>query len=118
MTSRCRIKQFVPFICFNCGEKLLLHTFPKLYCSVGCSQEAALVRYVRRWIKDRRLKHPDVREAIEIRLAHVVAGGYQEQERLIPPDVRKAVIARLWRNAGKRSTRRQAIVAVNRKSNR
>jgi hypothetical protein len=53
-----------------------------------------LVRYVRRCIKDDRIKHPDVLEAIQIRLAHVLAGGYQKQERHIPPDVRQAVIAR------------------------
>ncbi|MCX5644737.1 MAG: HNH endonuclease [Phycisphaerae bacterium] len=87
-------KQFVPFVCLNCGEKLLLHTSPKLYCSVGCSQEAELVRYVRRCIKDGRIKRPDVLEAIQIRLAHVVAGGYQKQERHIPPDVRQTVIVR------------------------
>jgi len=94
MASPCMTRQFVPFVCLNCGEKLLLHTSAKLYCSVGCSQEAELVRYVRRCIKDGRIKRPDVLEAIQIRLAHVMAGGYQKQERHIPADVRQAVIAR------------------------
>jgi hypothetical protein len=53
-----------------------------------------LVRYVRRCIRDGRIKRPDVLDAIQIRLAHLVAGGYQRQERRIALDVREAVIAR------------------------
>lgn len=94
MPSHCITKRFVPFVCLNCGERLLSPTSPKLYCSVGCSQEAELVRYARRCIKDGRIERPDVLEAIRIRLAHIMAGGYHKQERHIPPDVRQVVIAR------------------------
>lgn len=87
-------RQFTPFICLNCDETIALNTPPKLYCSIGCSQEAELIRYVRRCSKDGRIDRPDVVEAIQIRLAHIMSGGYDKRERKIPPEVRSAVIAR------------------------
>lgn len=87
-------KLFKPFVCLNCDEEIVLPTSAKLYCSVGCSQEAELIRYVRRTVKDGRIKQQDVVEATQIRLAHVMAGGYQKHERAIPPDVRTAVFDR------------------------
>jgi hypothetical protein len=87
-------KRFVPFVCLNCDDGIVLPTTPKLYCSVGCSQEAELIRYARRTGKDGRANQPDVMEAIQIRLAHVMAGGYQKRERYIPPYVRLAVLRR------------------------
>lgn len=85
---------FKPFVCLNCDEEIPLPTTAKLYCSVGCSQEAELIRYVRRSAKDGRINQPDVVEAIQIRLAHIMAGGYQKNARVIPPDVRSAVFDR------------------------
>lgn len=84
----------LPYVCLNCDEEVTLGTAPKLYCSEGCSQEAELVRYVRGRTKDGRIHEPDVAEAIQIRLAAVMAGGYPKQARCIPPKIRAAVIAR------------------------
>jgi hypothetical protein len=84
----------IPYVCLNCDEEVTLGTAPKLYCSEGCSQEAELVRYVRGRTKDGRIHEPDVAEAIQIRLAAVMAGGYPKQARCIPPKIRAAVIAR------------------------
>ena len=88
----------LPYVCLNCDEEVTLGTAPdkpyKLYCSEGCSQEAELVRYARRRTKDGRIHEPDVAEAIRIRLAHVMAGGYPKQARRIPPKIRAAVTAR------------------------
>lgn len=87
------IKQLVtfPFPCPNC-DKLL--TEAKLYCSEVCRQEAKFVRYVRSCRSDGRSFQEDVQEAIRIRLAMILSGGYPEQERRIPDLIRQAVIAR------------------------
>ncbi len=77
--------------CLNCDKPLDL---PKLYCSEVCAQEAEFVRYVRRCRRTAREKIPDVKEAIEIRLAHLLGGGYAKQERQLSATVRNAVIAR------------------------
>jgi 5-methylcytosine-specific restriction endonuclease McrA len=52
------------------------------------------VRYVRGCIRDGRISQPDILEAVRIRLALVVGGGYPKPERSLPAAVRKAVIAR------------------------
>ena len=71
---------------------LTLHI--KLFCSEACADEAKLIRYVRRCKRDGRINRPDVREAIEIRIAHAVSGGYDAKERLLPTAVREAVFER------------------------
>jgi hypothetical protein len=83
----------LPYACLNCDEEVILDTAPyKLHCSEGCSQEAEL--HLRRCTKDGRIHEPDVAEAIQIRLAAVMADGYPKQARCIPPKIRAAVIAR------------------------
>ncbi|MGH7452359.1 MAG: HNH endonuclease [bacterium] len=67
---------------------------PKLFCSEACSDEAKFVRYVRRCRKDGREWDPDVNEAIKIRLAFILGGGYPEQKRQLSSSIRAAVIAR------------------------
>jgi 5-methylcytosine-specific restriction endonuclease McrA len=66
----------------------------KLFCSEACGDEAKLVRYARRCISDGRINQPDVQEAIQIRIAHALSGGYSERERRVLPSLRSAVIAR------------------------
>lgn len=66
----------------------------KLFCSVECADEAKFVRYVRRCTRDGRIERPDVLDAIRIRFAMIVGGGYPERERHMPPSIRRAVIAR------------------------
>lgn len=83
------------FPCLNCDRP----TAPvggqaRLYCSEACSEEAKTVRYVRGCIRDGRIERPDIQEAVRIRLAMVIGGGYPEQERRVSASLRKAVIAR------------------------
>ena len=79
------------FECLNCGKEIVFPTSPVLYCSIACSQEAELVRYVRRCTLDGRIEKEDVQEAIQIRLAHIMSGGYNKKERHISPDLRERV---------------------------
>src|SRR5438045_4023628 len=81
----------LPFPCPNC-DKLL--TEAKLYCSELCRQEAKFIRYARSCRSDGRDLQPDVRDAIQIRLALILGGGYPEQARQLPDSIRQAVIER------------------------
>src|SRR5215207_9713093 len=83
-----------PFTCLNCDRPIELTCQVKLFCSELCGEEAKFVRYFRRCSHDGRIKHPDVQEAIEIRFAHIMAGGYPAQERQVPGSMRAKVIAR------------------------
>lgn len=90
-SGRAKIKMLRTMPCLNCDEPV---NEPRLFCSALCADEAKFVRYVRRCRKDGREKKPDVKEAIEIRLAHILAGGYPEQERQLSATIRATVIAR------------------------
>lgn len=76
-------------VCLNCGKRLRK---PELYCSEECKFEAKFVRYFRRCIREKRINDPDIIEALEIRLAHILAGGYPESERSVSPLIRAQVI--------------------------
>jgi len=80
-----------PILCLNCDGIL---DKPKLFCCDLCTDEASLVRYIRRCRQDGRDKKPDVREAIQIQMAHILAGGYPERERELSKSVRLQVITR------------------------
>jgi 5-methylcytosine-specific restriction endonuclease McrA len=84
----------VDFPCLNCDRPITLTKDVKLFCDEACADEAKLVRYVRRCRRDGRINQPDVREAIQIRIAHALAGGYNAKERRLSPKKRKAVIER------------------------
>ena len=79
--------------CVNCGIEFTSAKI-RVYCGELCKQEADLVRYVRRCDADGRSDEPDIIEAIEIKLAHVLGGGYDRQGRQLPPDARSDVISR------------------------
>lgn len=66
----------------------------KLYCSVKCNQMAKTVRYGRKALKDGRWHSPDVQEAIRMRIAHILGGGYPENARRVPPEMRAFIFAR------------------------
>lgn len=83
-----------PFICLNCDQPIEVTGQIKLFCSDLCSEEAKFVRYFRRCSHDGRIKQADVKEAIEIRFAHIMAGGYPARERQVPRSLRAEVIAR------------------------
>jgi len=81
--------------CLNCDRPAPpIKGQPRLYCSEGCAEEAKTIRYVRGCIRDGRIEKQDIQEAVRIRLAMVIGGGYPEKERQVPSAVRKAVIAR------------------------
>ena len=80
-----------PFACPNCDGAI---DDARLYCTELCQQEANFVRYVRACRADGREEREDVREAIAIKLAMILAGGYPEAERRLSAETRAAVIAR------------------------
>jgi 5-methylcytosine-specific restriction endonuclease McrA len=65
-----------------------------LFCSDLCKDEAKYVRYYREKIADGTAERPDIREALRIRLAHILAGGYDARGRATSDEIRQAVIAR------------------------
>lgn len=89
--------RFYPDCCANCFEPLpteLQHR-PWLFCSLLCQDTANTIRYWRKTSRNGKFEaDPDVRYAISIRLAHMLAGGYNSEARRIPLDVRALVIER------------------------
>lgn len=81
----------LPFLCLNCDTSI---GEAKLFCSDICKDEAKFVRYFRARLKDGRYDQPDVQEALRIRLAHILGGGYSERARRLPQNIRDAVIKR------------------------
>jgi 5-methylcytosine-specific restriction endonuclease McrA len=65
-----------------------------LLCTELCRDEAKFVRYYRERIADGTLWKPDVREAIQIKRAHILNGGYNAQARQVPDAIRQSVIER------------------------
>jgi len=77
-------------LCMNCGSSEVTSRSP-LYCSIQCRQAAKLVRYVRARRRDGTATRPDIAEAIEMRVATVLGGGYPENERRVPPALSEQV---------------------------
>jgi 5-methylcytosine-specific restriction endonuclease McrA len=82
--------QFTEGCCANCDAPVLA----QLFCSEACRQTADLIRYTRRCRRDGRWERPDVQEAIQIKIAFVLGGGYPEQARTVPPRIRDQVFSR------------------------
>ena len=80
--------------CIECGKTVRLAGYPRLYCSDKCRQMLKLVHYGRRVFRDGRIEDPLILEAIQMRIAHILGGGYHQTERRLPPETRKAVLAR------------------------
>ena len=92
--------------CINCDEYFYADR-PRLYCTPLCRDQADYVRYFRRCAADGRLKLDDVADAIYIKRAHILAGGYRAKERELPEDVRDQVKERdrgLCRECGEPGT--------------
>jgi hypothetical protein len=87
------MKPFTPGLCVNCDSHGVTVRSP-LYCSPFCRQAAEVVRYVRACRGDGRWLLPDVKEAIQMRLAMVLGGGYTERERVLPQATRQLVFDR------------------------
>lgn len=80
-----------PFRCLNCHAE---RPDGKLFCSDSCKVAAKFVRYYRACQADGRIKRPDVQEALDIRLAHILGGGYDERSRRLAISERTAIFAR------------------------
>ena len=66
--------------CANCDSPEITLQTP-LFCSQQCRKAAELVRYVRGCRRDGRDQLADVQEAMRMRLAMVLGGGYPERQR-------------------------------------
>lgn len=85
---------FLPDHCANCLVPLD-EDRPSLYCSDWCATTSELIRYARATTSDGRFDaDPLVRDAIQIRLAFAVIGGYPRAARRIPDTVRAEVTQR------------------------
>ena len=80
-----------PYPCPNCDKPVQKKP---LFCCDLCRTEAKFVRYFRGCLADGRYKQDDVKEALRIRLAHILSGGYREKIRQIPKETRKLVFDR------------------------
>ena len=80
--------------CLHCGEEMPPFVKPRLYCSLACEQEAELVRYVRRCALDGRIEQADVQLAVQIRMAHIMAGGYDKKSRALSRETKVEVLQR------------------------
>ena len=80
-----------PFPCPNCDRQM---TKAALFCSDLCRAEAKYVRYFRACVRDGRFEQQDVQEALQIRLAHILGGGYPERQRQLTKEIREAVFVR------------------------
>lgn len=81
----------LPFPCPNCDVEI---SEASIFCSDLCKDTAKFVRYFRACLLDGRYEQPDVQEALRIRSAFILAGGYAERARRLSPSVRETVIAR------------------------
>ncbi|GHO72598.1 hypothetical protein KSD_03690 [Ktedonobacter sp. SOSP1-85] len=82
--------------CQNCYTQLPLQQALRgaLFCSEKCKQTANTIRYARATIKDGRYNDPLVRQAIEIRIALILGGGYPEKDRKLSPKQRETIFIR------------------------
>src|SRR6266849_1951825 len=84
-------------ICQNCDAQLTLQQARrgKLFCSEKCQQTAKTVRYGRATLLDGRYKRdPLVRQAIDIRIAIILGGGYPKKARTLSHEQREAIFTR------------------------
>jgi len=83
-------RTFAPDCCANCLAPLPQRVLG-LFCSEWCRQIADTVRYWRGIRRDGRDAQPDVRLALNTRIAHLLAGGYRSRDRRLPEAVRRSV---------------------------
>lgn len=79
--------------CANCLEPLP-EDEETLFCSAWCAEIAGTVRYQRRVFRDGRINNPDVQEAVMVRNAFLLAGGYHSLGRSLTQATRTAVKVR------------------------
>lgn len=75
-----------PLACVNCFAPV---EGARVFCDQRCTDEASYVRYARR---NRNTTLDDVLQALKVRQAHALAGGYDKAERGISSSKRRTVI--------------------------
>ena len=83
--------------CQNCDAPLTLEQarHGALFCGEQCQQTAKAVRYARAPLRDGRYQRdPLVYEAVELKIAFVLSGGYPEKARRLSPAQREAIFVR------------------------
>ena len=81
--------------CVECGTDIVLGRYARLYCSEGCRQTLKLIHYGRAVVADGRIERdPTIAEAIQMRIAQILAGGYHERLRRVTPALRAQIFER------------------------
>src|SRR4051794_38190187 len=80
-----------PFPCANCDTPVADRS---LFSTELWRDTAKFVRYYRERMGDGTLWKPDIQQAIQIKRAHILSGGYNARERLVPDAIRQSVIER------------------------
>jgi 5-methylcytosine-specific restriction endonuclease McrA len=85
---------FIPDRCANCDAMLEAEN-QTLFCGEFCRQVADFVRYSRGVTRDpARANDPEVIEAIRVRMAILIGGGYPTGDRHLSPEQRATIIER------------------------
>lgn len=81
--------------CGNCSQPLrpTRNPRPSLFCSESCRSYAESMRYFRGTLRDGRILDPDVRVALQTRMAFLVVGGYDHVERRLPRRFKAVVLS-------------------------
>ncbi len=81
--------------CVECGAPIVLTRWARLYCSERCRQILKFVHYGRAVVADGRIERdPTIEKALQMRLAHILAGGYHERRRRVPLAMRASIFER------------------------
>lgn len=81
--------------CVECGTAIVLTNRAKLYCSDVCHQTLKVIHYGRGVVADGRIERdPTIAEAIQMRIAQILGGGYHEVLRRVPPALRAQIFER------------------------
>lgn len=80
-------------LCASCDAPLTFTASAALFCSERCRGYAKDVRYFRACYADGRVSDPEVRQALKIRMAHRVVGGYNASERRVDRGLRATALA-------------------------
>ena len=77
--------------CANCARPIKGGS--KVFCCELCSDVPNTIRYIRRTIEDGRIEDPLVQDAIDIKLALILAGGYPKSARRLSAHQRSDVVS-------------------------
>lgn len=80
--------------CVECGSPITMTHRARLYCSDACRQTLKAVHYGRGAVADGRIDDPLVWDAIGMRIAQILSGGYNEKARRNSPGLRREIFER------------------------